>query len=185
MFLLKPHVTGAEGQVTSPDIVVDRLVVDGTPRPLALLTHSAWHDTDDTAEAGYGIMALGGGALILPVLVLSGGLVVVSRGAWRLHNLDDRIGSVTLNAVELARIGLPSELIATAGGTGDALPRGYLLVKTLQGATANARLADPETGRVLELKLHTEALERDRWGDARPSPRYSVGPTQKEVQHFI
>ena len=74
MFLLKPHVTGAEGQVTSPDVIVDRLVVDGAPRSLALLTHNAWHETDETAEAGYGIMALGGGALILPVLGVVGRL---------------------------------------------------------------------------------------------------------------
>ena len=92
---------------------------------------------------------------------------------------------MTLNGVALAEVGLPSDLVATAGGTDDALPRGYLLVKTMQGTTADAQLADPETGRVLDLKLHVVPLKSDRWGDARPSPRYSVGPTQKEVQHFI
>ena len=185
MFLLKPHVTGAEGQVTSPDVIVDRLIVDGTPRPLSLLTHDAWHETDDTAVAGYGIMALGGGALILPALVFSGGLVVASRSAWRLHNLDDRIGSVTLNGVELDKVGLPCDLIAAAGGSGDALPRGFLLVRSMEGTTSDAKLADPATGRALELNLHVTRLDSDRWGDARPRPRYSVGPTQKEVQHFI
>ena len=185
MFLLKPHVTGAERQVTSPDVIVDRPFIDGTPRPLSLLTQNAWHETDDTAVAGYGIMALGGGALILPVLVLSGGLVIASRSAWRLQNLDDRIGSVSLNNVELEKVGLPSGLVAAAGGSDDALPRGYLLVRTMEGSATDSRLADPGTGQALELKLHVTPLESDRWGSARPRPRYSVGPTQKEVQHFI
>ena len=93
---------------------------------------------------------------------------------------------MTLNGVALAGVGLPSDLITAAGGEGDALPRGYLLVRTTQGAATDAQLADPETGRALDLKLHVAPpLESDRWGDARPRPRYSVGPTQKEVQHFI
>ena len=188
MFLLKPHVTGPEGQITSPDVIVDKLFVNGEMRPLALLTHECWQQASaDTkmAQAGYGIMALGGGALILPVLELASGLVIASRQAWRLNNLDGHIAEVTLNATPLADIGLPQQLIEAAGGTGDALPRGYLLVRTMEGAALSAALEDPKLERRLEHSVHLEDMGTDRWGSARPRPRYSVGPTQKDVPHYI
>ncbi|MEX0283214.1 MAG: hypothetical protein AB3N23_01240 [Paracoccaceae bacterium] len=191
MFLLKPHVTGPKGQITTPDIVVDCLIVDGQKRALGLLTHDAWQgvEPDAKAQAGYGVMALGGGALILPVLVLSNGFVVAARCAWRLNNLDDHIGEVTLNGAGLSEVGLPSALIAQVGAKGDALPRGFLLVQTsgeaLSGPVVTATLSDPKLDRSLTHNLHLTSVEQDRWGDARPQPRYSVGPTQKEVPHFI
>ncbi|MEM6987998.1 MAG: hypothetical protein AAF499_15840, partial [Pseudomonadota bacterium] len=178
MFLLKPHVVGPQGDITSPDVIVDRLFVDGAPRSLANLSHAAWQqlDADCTVEAGYGVMALGGGALILPSLVLATGLVVVGRCAWRLHNLDNHIGEVTLNGASLSALGLPSEQIAAAGGSADTLPRGYLIVCTAQAATCESVLCDPVLKRELPLRLHRESLEDDAWGGERPKPRYSVGP---------
>lgn len=187
MFLLKPHVTGAEGQVTSPDVIVDALIVDGRTRPLAMLTHNGWQqaDADTTAAAGYALMALGGGALILPVLVLSDGLTVVARAAWRLATLDPHVDKVTLNGVALVEAGLPAAEIEAVGGAGDALPRGFLVVKTIAGNTAEAKLTDPILDRELCHRAHLEPLDADRWGGARPRPRYSVGPTQKDVPHYI
>lgn len=191
MFLLKPHVTGPEGQITSPDVIVDKLFVNGEMRPLALLTHECWQqaasaaNAASAAKAGYGIMALGGGALILPVLELAAGLVIAARQAWRLNNLDGHIDQVTLNGTPLSDIGLPQQLIEAAGGTGDALPRGYLLVCTAQADALSATLEDPKLGRRLEHIAHLEDMSADRWGTARPRPRYSVGPTQKDVPHYI
>ena len=187
MFLLKPHVVGPQGDITSPDVIVDHLFVDGAPRPLANLSHAAWQqlEADCAIEAGYGLMALGGGALILPSLVLGTGLVVVGRCAWRLHNLDKHIGEITLNGVRLAAVGLPSDQIAAAGGNADTLPRGYLTVCTTRGATSESLLYDPVLKRELPLHLHRESLEDDAWGGERPKPRYSVGPTQRDVPHFI
>ena len=187
MFLLKPHVVGPEGNITSPDVIVDALFVDGTARPLGLLTHEAWQQAtpDLTVQPGYGLMALGGGALILPASVLSSGLVIAARAAWRLENLDAHIGSVTLNATPLAEIALPAHVIEAAGGTGDTLPRGYLLIQTHSVSSEDAVLQDPNMDRSLTQKVHLTALTEDRWGAARPKPRYSVGPTQKEVPHFI
>lgn len=187
MFLLKPHVTGPEGQITTPDIVVDCLLVGGKRRSLGLLTHNCWLEvgTGASARPAYALMALGGGALILPAHVVSSGLVIAARAAWRLSNLDGHIGEVTLNGVPLADLDLPSALIAAAGGTEDALPRGYMLVRTLDAAATEVALADPALGRELRNTVHLQSLDADRWGDARPRPRYSVGPTQKEVPHFI
>ena len=187
MFLLKPHVTGPEGQVTTPDIVVDRLLVDGKRRSLGLLTHDCWQEVEADASScpAYALMALGGGALILPAQVMSSGMVIAARSAWRLNNLDGHVGEVTLNGIPLSDLGLPSDLVAAAGGAGDTLPRGFMLVRTLDAAATEAILADPALGRELRLAVHLQSLDADRWGDARPRPRYSVGPTQREVPHFI
>ncbi|MXY34784.1 MAG: hypothetical protein F4Y60_11995 [Boseongicola sp. SB0664_bin_43] len=187
MFLLKPHVTGPEGQVTTPDIVVDRLVVDGKRRSLGFLTHDCWQEVgaDVSFRPAYALMALGGGALILPAQVLSSGMVIAARAAWRLNNLDGHVGEVTLNGIPLSDLELPSDLVAAAGGAGDALPRGFMLARTLEAAATEVILADPALDRELSLTVHFQSLDADRWGDARPRPRYSVGPTQKEVSHFI
>ena len=187
MFLLKPHVAGPEGQVTTPDVIVDYLLVDGNSRPLGFLTHECWQqvDRDTTAWPAYCVMALGGGALIMPGSVLSNGCVVVARQAWRLGNLDGHIGGVTLNDIPLKDVGLPSDLIEAAGGTGDALPRGFLLVRTARAVGDSTVLSDRVLGRELAHRLHLDPLDEDRWGRARPRPRYSVGPTQKEVPHYI
>jgi hypothetical protein len=186
LFLLKPHVTGHDGDVTSPDIVVDILSVDGTPRPLSQLTMQSWQQmADSSAQAAYAIMALGGGAVMLPAVVLHSGLVVVARSAWRLNNMDGHVNRVTLNGAPLSEIGLPEAMITAASGQGDALPRGLMLVKTAPGDTLEAVLDDPVKDRRLDHRVVVEPLGRDRWGDARPRPRYSVGPTQKDVKHFI
>lgn len=186
-FLLKPHVTGPEGDVTSPDVIVDKVFVDGHPTPVGRVTHAAWQEAleGETGTPGYAVMALGGGALLLPAVVLGSGAIVVARKAWRLNNLDAHIGDVTLNGVALAAIGLPSDLIEQAGGSGDTLPRGFLLVRTSGSTAFHAELADPGRKRVLSHKVVVEDVSADLWAGDRPSPRYSVGPTQKEVRHFI
>ena len=187
MFLLKPHVTGPEGQVTTPDVIVDCLWVDGQQQPLNRLTHQAWQQVGGNGASvpGYALMALGGGALILPIILLDSDIVVAARCAWRLNNLDDHIAAVTLNEQPLADVGLPSTLIDDAGGTGDALPRGYLLVRTLKTSSNKAVLSDPVRNRELVHRIHADTMDDDRWGAQRPRPRYSVGPTQTEVAHYI
>ncbi len=188
LFLFRPHVVGPGGNVTTPDVVVDRVFVNGTVRPVGSLTHECWQqtDVDETAAAGYGVMALGGGALLVPALVMGSGIIVIARQAWRLNNLDGHIGQVALNGTALADVGLPEAEITAAGGTGDALPRGYLLVRVIEGSnTRQAELCDPVKERSLTLRIFFEDMARDRWGDARPRPRYSIGPTQREIPHFI
>ena len=187
MFLLKPHVTGPEDQITSPDVIVDTLYVNGDMRPLAQLTHECWQQAEPgtQARAAYAIMALGGGALILPALALSSGPLIVSRQSWRLNSLDGHIEQLRLNDIPLSDVGLPMQMITAAGGTGDALPRGFLLVCATEIVASTATLADPILGRELQHDCHLEDMSADRWGDKRPRPRYSVGPTQKDVPHYI
>ena len=187
LFLLKPHVVGPEGNITSPDIIVDHLFIDGDPAPVNCITHEAWQQVRpcETACAAYGIMALGGGALILPAMVLGSGTVVAARSAWRLGNLDGHADKVQLNGTQLSRIGTPDSLIRAAGGAGDTLPRGHLLVQTAAGDCLSADLVDQVHSRSLQLRVVLEPMDHDRWGSNRPKPRYSVGPTQREVPHFI
>ena len=187
MFVLKPHIVGPEGKITTPDVIVDCLFVDRARRSTAVLTHQCWPQAGHalTCAAGYAVMALGGGALILPALVVSDGLTIIARTAWRLNNLDRHIGQVTLNGAPLAQSGLPSAEIEAAGGTGDALPRGFLLVRTQPGDTVQAVLADRVMDRTLSHRVSLERLDADRWDGERPRPRYSVGPTQKDVPHYI
>ena len=187
MFLFKPHVTGPEGAITTPDVIIDALFVDGAKQPLSRLTQQAWQEAEETVttRAAYALTALGGGALISPALVVSDGLVIVARSGWRLANLDRHIGAVTLNGRRLADLAMPADLINAAGGTEDALPRGFMLLQTAPGDTAEAVLADGTLGRELTHRAHFTPIGTDRWGDARPKPRYSVGPIQKDVPHFI
>ncbi len=186
-FLLKPHITGPEGNITSPDIMVDQLFVDAAQASVDHVTHGIWRQvgSGDAARAAFAIMALGGGAIILPALVLASGPVVVARKAWRLANIEPHIQQVELNGTQLDNLQLPATMIANAGGTGDALGRGLMLVQTHGEDTRNAVLHDPVLGRRLDHRVVFEPAEEDRWGKDRPVPRYSVGPTQKEVPHFI
>lgn len=186
LYLYKPHITGPKNEITSPDVAIDCLFVDDAKRPLAMLSSEAWQQVSgETAQAAYAVTALGGGALLSPACTLSSGLVVVARAAWRLHNLDGHVGQVTLNGASLDKIYLPETAIAAAGGSGDVLPRGFMLIQTAQGATWQATLDDPVLRRRLTLHVVAEDLAQHRWGEARPNPRYSVGPTQKEVDHYI
>lgn len=186
-FLFKPHVVGPEGSITTPDIMVDRVYLNGDLRSVNSLSSDCWQQVDAgvAAQAAYAITALGGGALIAPALVLQDGPVVVARKAWRLNNLDGHVGDVTLNGTRLADLDLPATIIERAGGAGDTLPRGYMVLCTKPGDTREAELADPVRRRSLSHRVVFEPVEEDRWGADRPKPRYSVGPTQKDVQHFI
>ena len=187
LFLFKPHVVGPEGNITTPDILIDRVFVDGQVTSINNVTSETYLQiaAGETARAAYVITALGGGALIGPALVMSSGRVVAGRSAWRLNNLDGNIARVTLNGTALSALKLPADVIETAGGFGDTLPRGYQLLCTAPETATTARLDDPSRDRSLEAKLVLTSVNDDRWGDERPKPRYSVGPMMKEVPHFI
>ncbi len=187
IFLFQPHVAGPQGNITTPDVAIDRVFVNGTPKPLNDLTSEICHQVEsaDTAVAAYAVTALGGGALLSPAIILSSGRIVVARKAWRLNNLDGHVGAVTLNGEALNRIGLPADAITQAGGDDDTLPRGYMVMQTGEPMTDQAELKDSKRDRALDLKVILEDVGSDRWGPDRPKPRYAIGPTKKEIPHFI
>lgn len=188
MFLLKPHVVGPKGQITSPDVIVDRVLLNGSVVPVQRVTHDAWQQQDagDASTAGYAVMTLGGGPLVLPVVVLASGPIVVARRAWRLANLEAHIDSVILNGIALAALGPPAALLIAAGeGPGAAAPRGHLFIRTLPGQAHTATLEDPTLGRRLEHTVVFESLAAQRWAGGSPMSRYSIGPTRKDVPHYL
>lgn len=187
LFLFKPHVAGPENAITSPDIIVDRLFVDGNLKPLNFLTMELAHQVEagEGARAAYALTAAGGGPLISPAIILNSGRIVVARKAWRLGNLIGHIGSVTLNGQSLDDIGSPLETIRAAGGSDGVLPRGVMAIRSAAVAVGEALLADPVLCRSLTHRPMLSDVSDDAWGANRPRPRYSVGPTTKEVQHYI
>ncbi|MCR9138533.1 MAG: hypothetical protein NXI27_21205 [Alphaproteobacteria bacterium] len=189
-FLYKPHVIGPEESITTPDIMVDRVFENGRLRSVNSVSSDCWRqvetvETGVSAQAAYAVVALGGGALIGPAVVVSDGAIIIARKAWRLNNLDGHIADVTLNGTKLSDLDLPAAIIEKAGGSGDTLPRGYMLLCTAPGDVRDAVLSDPIRQRSLSHRIVLDPVDHDRWGTARPKPRYSVGPTQKDVQHFI
>ena len=187
LFLFRPHVEGPEGNITTPDVVIDRVFVNGAPKSINLVSTESYHQVDESEFAlpAYGITALGGGALISPVVILGSGRICLARMAWRLNNLNGNVGAVTLNGQSLAALRSPADLIEAAGGEGDTLPRGYLLICVAGEADTQATLVDPTRKRELRHRLKLSLISDDRWGGTRPMPRYSVGPMMKEIPHFI
>lgn len=185
-FLFKPHVEGPKGDITSPDIMIDRVFVDGELGSVNLLTDTIYHHTiSSKAKPAFAITALGGGALIAPVVVLDSGLICLARKAWRLNNLEGHLASVSLNGEPLETLAKPNKIIATAGGEGDAMPRGYMLICTTSNESMTCELFDSVLNRNLSHKVIAEFPFKDRWGELRPNARYSVGPTNEKVHHYI
>ncbi len=186
MFLFKPHVEGLEGQITSPDIVIDRVFVDSDEKPVSRLTSEIVQtvETGETARAAFALTAVGGGLLVGPAVILSSGVMSIARRAWRWRHVADRLDGVSLNGVPLDATDSPEEWIESLGGRDGALPRGLMAVRPgAEGSTAT--LHDASLNRSLTHRVALEPLGSDRWNGKRPMPRYSVGPTQREVQHYI
>ena len=187
LFLFKPHVEGPEGNITTPDVVIDRVFVNGVLKSTNLVNTESYHEVDESelAYPAYGIIALGGGALISPAVIIGSERICLARMAWRLNNLNENIGAVTLNGISLTALKLPANLIEAVGGEGDTLPRGYLLIYVASETNTHATLIDPTRKRELRHRLKLSLISEDRWGGVRPSPRYSVGPMMKDIPHFI
>ena len=57
LFLYKPHVEGPEGNVTTPDIVIDRVFVGSTPTPLTVLTTELYHQAEPGGQSSFDVCA--------------------------------------------------------------------------------------------------------------------------------
>ena len=190
LFLFRPHIENDKGEVTTPDVVVDRVYLDNGWKPVGLLSSELCHQAGSGQEArsAYAVTALGGGAIISPMVVLETGVMAAGRLAWRLSSLAAGTGgSLTLNGASVDSLASPANLIESAGGADGVLPRGVMAVCTgPQGETAELQFNDAD-GRVHSISCAAE-LELpgvDRWGGSAPPPRYSVGPTQRDVPHFV
>ena len=186
MFLFKPHVEGLEGQITSPDIVIDRVFVDSDEKPVSRLTSEIVQtvETGETARAAFALTAVGGGLLVGPAVILSSGVMSIARRAWRWRHVADRLDGVSLNGVPLDATDSPEEWIESLGGRDGALPRGLMAVRPgAEGSTATLHDAFAESQP--DPSGRARAAGQRPLDGKRPMPRYSVGPTQREVQHYI
>ena len=189
LFVFRPHIENDRGQVTTPDVAIDRVYLDNGWKPVGLLSSELSHQMERAGEtcSAYVVTALGGGAIIGPMVVLGTGVLVAGRTAWRLSSLADRIGELALNGSGVDRLVAPARLIEQAGGADGVLPRGTMAVCTgPRGDTAELRFNDAD-GRLncIACAVDLEFPGADRWEGSAPPPRYSVGPTQKDVPHFI
>ena len=213
-YLYKPHLLAPEF-ITTLELLVDRLyraTGDG-PRvqlvgvPVDRIGSSPELQCDAAAITlipAVFLIAAGAGALVsigAEVVTDAGRSLRVSRFAWRHKYLDDHPGRIRLlsgsGAADDAALSLDSlltlaELAQQAGGQSDNLPRGVMAYVPAVAMERQRqlpevvciRLADEETGRILEYRLsliHTDSERRD----ARPQPRYAVGPQTGDVKHFI
>ena len=186
LFLFRPHVEGPKGEVTTPDVVIDRIYLDRSWKPVSCLTSECAHqlEASDRARTAYALTALGGGTIISPAFLVGPGRIVLPRMAWRLDNFQAHVEKVTLCGTPLSELIAPAKLISQAGGSGLVLHRGTAAVCPASEGTV-AEILDPELGRRLSARITVEAADLDRWDGQRPFPRYSTGPTQKDVPHFI
>ena len=122
----KPHVEGLDGQITSPDVIVDRVLFDNSETPAARLTSEIAQQAEsaDAARATYALTSIGGATLVSPAVLLSTGAMIIARRAWRLKHVDDHFASAALNETPPDEMGPPRQLIHSTGGSGLAPPRG-------------------------------------------------------------
>ena len=212
-FLFRPHVSGPEDNITTPDILIDRVVLHSNGEdgflPVQRLSSNVElqvFEGELKITPAYALVASGGGTLVgLAALVgpsdnpLRQADVVVARGAWRLRNLIDHFRSLELSAKDdgtLATVCLESQPgpadVITRDDNGElALPRGILLLCPVHAAaltvTAPASttiwLEDAARDRELSQVVELLRVDQDRWAK-RPLPRYTVGPVG-DVIHYI
>lgn len=189
LFLFRPHIENDKGEVTTPDVVVDRVYLDNGWKPVGLLSSELCHQAGSGQEArsAYAVTALGGGAIICPMVVLETGVMVAGRLAWRLSSLAAGTGGLTLNGASVDSLASPASLIESAGGADGVLPRGVMAVCTgPRGEAAELRFSGTDgSPKSIACAVELEFPGTDRWGGSAPPPRYSVGPTQRDVPHFV
>lgn len=154
-FLYKPHVVGPKNNVTTPDIVIDRVsVLTGTDAyrvPVQRLSSRLEIQADGgelSVEPAYVLVAAGGGVLVSPGALVRGADhpkstadLFVARTAWRLHNLIDHFASLELvtlsgppgdaiktGSASVADLAEPADIMERISGNNEALPRGIMVL---------------------------------------------------------
>lgn len=211
--LFRPHVAGAENQITTPDVVIDRVAIecDGASHyaPVQRVTTRVAVQAlpgDLTLVPGYALIAAGGGVLVGLAALVHGrddrpatADVLLARSAWRLRSLAVHFRSLEMSVgvgdssrrVRVSELAQPSDLLSRADGGELVLPRGTAIVcgSTALARTVRApiaftiRLSDEKLGRRLAHSVELRSVDDEPWPE-RPLPRYAVGPVG-EVKHYI
>ena len=153
-FLYKPHITGPSNNITTPDIIIDRVVIhtDNTTQLVPSNQLSSQVEiqlTNDPFEATpcYVLVAAGGGVLFSTgaIITTSGNSLgsaqmLVSRSAWRFINLSKHISTLELTTYTgpaanpevcgnqaINELQEPSDIMEQISGNREALPRGTMV----------------------------------------------------------
>ena len=211
--LFRPHVAGGENQVTTPDVLIDRVAIEcgGTSHyaPVQRVTTRVAVQAlpgDLTLVPACALIAAGGGVLVGLAALVHGcddrpatADVLLARSAWRLRNLAPHFRSLEMRfdtgdssrRVRLSEMAQPSDLLSRAGDGELVLPRGVAIVcgspalaRTVRAPTTfTSRLSDERLGRRLTHSVELRSVDDEPWPE-RPPPRYAVGPVG-EVKHYI
>ncbi|MEM1261653.1 MAG: hypothetical protein AAGH76_04620 [Pseudomonadota bacterium] len=206
--LLRPHVANANRDITSPDVLIDRVWVDQngskTYLPIQRLSQKdgLQMPAGPMTVTAAGLWTAAGGG---PVFTIAVGLrphgaplqmadFIVSRGAWRWRNVIEHWSSCRLSVVgtQTEQFTLSTEQIPAAiDEPSSTLPRSVALLTELAERSFDGtgthrieiRLSDPATGLELTQGVMVHTLGDDDGSD-RLAPRYAVGPAV-EVEHYI
>lgn len=210
--LYRPHVVGPEDDITTPDVVLDRLAVwESDERhlvPVHRVTQAAEVQALEEVRVtpAYALLGCGGGPLLsIAAIVRTTGQalttadVLLSRSAWRLRNVLPQFETLKLqlqigNDNEATTIGAGPKLTTLSdqpGGSEPAIPRGILevcatpsmTIETSAPCVIQLALSDSTRNRTIGHITTLESIASDRW-ESRPLPRYTVGPVG-DVKHYI
>lgn len=181
-FLYKPHVYGPEG-VTTPDVIIDQLEVqhkslrDMPFAPETISSEPVWHVREYVRlQPGFMYTAIGGGTLFSPILMSGNWRFFAPRCAWRLRHMKQE--PVVVDFFEHTQ-----EFAIDREELDD---RGKAKIRVLDfneqadapiGASLTLRCGNDR----LRASLGIEPLMKKTPGT---KPRYSIGPTRKEVKHY-
>ena len=212
-FLYRPHITGPENNVTTPDVMVDRVSLLNDEEKCFVPVHRLSSSTElqsvtDNAAITptYALIACGGGVILgLGCLVGESGDplrtadLLMSRSAWRLSNVIRHFKSLHIDVstrggdstVPLSDLPKSVDLVSQIAGNELALPRGIMLLIAESSSTkvvsvpakVDLQLVDDRLNRHLKQSIDLVSTASDPWPE-RPLPRYTVGPVG-EVKHYI
>lgn len=203
-FLTRPHVENAKGDVTTPDILIDRLFVfsgeASAPRPLVGLSHDIEAQTE---QAGISVtpaillFAAGAGTLVSPALSLIDGRLLLARKAWRMRYLENGFSALRLrmndDEISLDEIGSYLGVVSSIpGGRLEHLPRGIGVVVKAEKLEARSVPSSREVVELIDTRSKGRLrhwvdmidITRDSW-EHRPAPDYATGPQNMGVKHYV
>lgn len=208
-FLYKPHVLGASGCTTTPDLLIDRVELNIGKTHCLLPVHRL--STANELQAANGallvcpaiaLVSAGGGDLVAPAAVVSlkdspatTSDVVISRNAWRQQGIDGELAATfTLNAQRgngATGAGQATGELPPLSGDGEPLMRGVTRIVSIATAVVGQEaplqmevsLLGCSGRQRTSLQLSLLPAGSSHWADW-PESRYSTGPVY-EVEHYL